>query len=55
MKNSERIIFVLRDEKLREAKPDEITDNIIPPEVLEVIILRENGVWTNFFPDPLGR
>lgn len=55
MENAERIIFVLRDEKLREAKLNEITDNRIPPEVLEVITLRKDKIWTSFFPDPLGR
>ena len=55
MQGIEKTIFVLRDEELREAKLDEVQGNRIPPEALEVIVLKKDGTWTSFFPDPLGR
>lgn len=50
-----KVLFVLRDERIREASPDELRDNRIPPEVLEVLTMKVNGGWNSFLPDPLGR
>jgi hypothetical protein len=46
---------VLRGQVLRGAKPDEVREDRIPPETLKVIVLRTDGTWTSFFPDPMGR
>ena len=54
MEQSEKIIFVLRDGSKREAKPDEVRDNRIPPDVSEVIFLNPDGTKKdNFFPNSL--
>jgi hypothetical protein len=50
----EKIIFVLRDGTTRQAKPEEIKDNRIPPDVMEVIFQKSDGTCESFFPSPLG-
>lgn len=55
MEGPDKVILVLRDGKIRVAKPKEITDNRTPPEVLEIIFLKEGGTWDSYIPDPLGR
>lgn len=55
MDNIEKVIFVLRDGNLCHAKLQDVALGRIPPDVQEVMILKRDGTWTNFFPDPLGR
>lgn len=54
-KGGEKTIFVLRDGRIRQPTPSELIRGEISPEVMEIIVLKEDGTWMNFFPDPLGR
>ncbi len=50
----EKVIFVLRDKKTREANSEEISQNRIPPDAMEVVVIKRDGTQENFFPSPMG-